>query len=328
MHRPTQSFKYGTRAEAINNMPTSQASRIGQYEKRMLKIMQDPRQFRYDETFKNIDQFRMPEGVRNQQWLRKADSARRNVSKVWSLARDNYKRMYKKLKINLDDTEYLVRLLSYHDNPDHLATVAREREEILANIAISQFRKGRPSIDPGPYQSPFPHVSTLSDLPEKAARFSANTKSKIKTRHQERPSITEQAVPGDSEPTITPKSAPVPASLPLPKKSKSLETLRLLFPTASSDLEGTIQWTDFIATMRELGFHGEHRGGSEWTFRSFGNSEVDVAESKKEGIVRGKRSIVIHQPHPETKMGSLSLQWIGKRLWRRFGWARECFEGL
>lgn len=41
-----------------------------------------------------------------------------------------------------------------------------------------------------------------------------------------------------------------------------------------------------------------------------------------------KRSIVIHQPHPEHTMGAILLQQIGKRLCRRFGWQRDCFEGL
>lgn len=51
------------------------------------------------------------------------------------------------------------------------------------------------------------------------------------------------------------------------------------------------------------------------TFRSFDD-------------VHGKRSTVIHQPHPDKKMSSVEMQWIGKRLWRKFGWCRERFEGL
>lgn len=98
--------------------------------------------------------------------------------------------------------------------------------------------------------------------------------------------------------------------------------LRLLFPAVTADLEGTVNWTNFLATMSELGFEAKHRGGSEWTFRSVNRELNQVAGDT------AKTSIVIHQPHPETEMGSLQLQWIGKRLGRRFGWSRDRFEGL
>ena len=41
-----------------------------------------------------------------------------------------------------------------------------------------------------------------------------------------------------------------------------------------------------------------------------------------------KKIILIHQPHPDQKMGAVRLQQIGKRLWRRFGLERQRFEGL
>ncbi len=208
--------------------------------------------------------------------------------------------------------------------------VAREREEIYMKIVQNNGPSTLPIV---PYRTSIPHASAPSDMPEKASNATTLAKSKIKTRPSDCSPLTQ------SQKALEPKAGlllnqPGPQhSLPIPKKSRSVDTLRLVFPLATSDLQGTVQWMDFVTTMSELGFHGEHRGGSEWTFQSF--SHTDSAERNNEAtvqseddMVRNKRSIVIHQPHPEQKMGAIHLQQIGKRLWRRFGWQRDWFKDI
>lgn len=326
MHRPTPTLRYSSFAEVIETRD-SQAWRLCRKGKGICKIMENPANFRYGNKLNDGNKYQMPKGRRNERWLERAESARNALSEVWSLARENFRNMYQTLNINEADTEDMIRMLSHHDSPEFLATVAQEKDEIMKAMAQSDLCKERPASTTVPYQSSIPHISAPNDRPEKAASFITPVKSKVKSRQENSPAVTSTHEEGNLEPA-SPPTMSTRRSLPLPKKSKSLDTLRLLFPTAVSETKGIAHWTDFVATMQELGFHGEHRGGSEWTFWSIGNDEDGTAEPEKEGQVREKRSIVIHQPHPETKMGSLSLQWIGKRLQRRFGWARECFEGL
>lgn len=199
----------------------------------------------------------------------------------------------------------MVGLASYHDSSDILAANKRERDEITAKIVLSNTPKSRTEHVPS-----IPHVTApYQDAPRKPTAKITELKAKSKTRSS--PVATEES-PGAID--VNSEPSPVAPPLTLPKRTKSLDTLRLLFPTATADLKGMIQWSDFITTMSDLGFEAEHRGGSEWTFRSF-DSDMLGGEP-----TIGQRSIVIHQPHPDTKRGPVHLQRLGKRLWRRFGW--------
>ena len=212
-------------------------------------------------------------------------------------------------------------LASYHNSPAALAIIAQRRNEILAKISQTATKQKAPLM---PYESSIPHVALAEDstkLPIKRVA-DAKTKAKFGTKANcPRSETRNEAISAHSLSESASSSETLP-HLPLPKKKKSLYTLRLLFPTATADLEGTVNWTNFLATMDELGLEAKHRGGSEWTFRS-ANRNLNQNTGGSE-----KKSIVIHQPHPETEMGSLQLQWIGKRFWRRFGWSRDRFEGL
>lgn len=240
--------------------------------------------------------------------------------------------MYRTLNIDAGNTADIVKMLSYHDSPEVQAVVAREREEIYMKIVQNNGPSRLPTV---PYRTSIPHASAPSDMPEKASNATTSAKSKIKTRPSDCSPLTESQKASEPKAGILLNPSELRHLPPLPKKSRSVDTLRLLFPSATSDLQGTVQWMDFVTTMRELGFHGEHRGGSEWTFQSSGHIEDDSAERNSEATVqsvndtvRNKRSIVIHQPHPEQKMGAIHLQQIGKRLWRRFGWQTDWFKDL
>ena len=209
----------------------------------------------------------------------------------------------------------MVGLASYHDSSDVLAANKREGDEIRAKITLSNRPKSLTE-----YVSSIPHTTAPhQDRPRKATATSTEPKAKHKTRAS--PATTTES--RDISDVHSEPSAVAPP-LPLPNRAKSLDTLRLLFPTITADLKGTIQWSDFISTMSDLGFEAEHRGGSEWTFRCLDPNILDADQT----VPQNRKSIVIHQPHPDTKMGAVQLQRVGKRLWRRFGWTRERFEGL
>lgn len=253
---------------------------------------------------------------------------REALSDVWSTARNNFTNMYRELNISASDIDDVARMLSHHDSPGFLAMVARENDEILGSIAQSALKIKLPQADSLSDRSSIPHLSASKDVPKKAPNAPLEVKPKPKTRPESNLLDSNTPEIADSETVRDPKPQPSDFQLPLPKKAKSLDTLRLLFPTAISDLQGTIQWVDFIATMSEMGFQSEHRGGSEWTFRASGDGQAGGTQTMFEWSAQVKKSIVIHQPHPDQKMGAVRLQQIGKRLWRRFGWERQRFEGL
>jgi len=352
MHRPSVSLRYSSLTEVMKTRDST-TSRLWRHKEKMLEILENPRKFRFGTAFHILDKYRMPSGKKNEQWLDRANSAvsfhtfaktlpllqamtltartsqqRQALSDVWSTARKHYTNMYRDLNFSISDIDDMARMLSHHDSADYLAMVMREKNEILASIAQSTLKAKRLTVDSLPYQSSSPHISASKEAPEKGPTASLEAKLKPKTRPENSPLDTDSPDGANSEPDSGPQPCPGKVQLPLPKKAKSLDTLRLLFPTAISDLQGTIQWVDFVATMNELGFQSEHRGGSEWTFRSFGDGLAGGMQTILEGSGQVKKSIVIHQPHPDQKMGAVRLQQIGKRLWRRFGWERQRFEGL
>lgn len=220
--------------------------------------------------------------------------------------------MYQQFDVNSADSKDLLHIFSYCDSPDLQATIAQERTEILRSI------QPQPRI-----LSSIPHASAIEDIPRKMANLGEEPKQKNKSK-----CVSLDSEVPSNEPAIPPKDESSMTKLPLPKRSKSRDTIRRLFPAVMSDLKSTIHWQDFVATMCDLGFHSEHRGGSEWTFKSLGSDEKGRIGSEKEDTNRSKKSIVIHEPHPQHRLAAVSLQWIGKRLSRRFGLGRESFEDI
>ncbi|KAL8719542.1 MAG: hypothetical protein Q9225_003463 [Loekoesia sp. 1 TL-2023] len=92
-------------------------------------------------------------------------------------------------------------------------------------------------------------------------------------------------------------------------KKKAFNTFAALFgkPVPDSKLPGELPWNEFKKAMVNVGFSAEKLQGSAWLFNS------------------GLKSIVFHEPHPESK---LPMQWarrIARRLNRNFGWTAETF---
>ncbi|KAL8790153.1 MAG: hypothetical protein Q9195_006480 [Heterodermia aff. obscurata] len=236
----------------------------------------------------------MPTGKKDLEWLKRADGA------VSEPNHQRTKTVHEMLTMPPDSAKLF----------QESGQSARMSQDVSTKISISTGKMWRTWSAL--------HLTTIH-TPRKATGSSSKLKAKSKTRSF--PAIAEE-----SPNTTTVDSEPSPAAPTLapPKRAQSLDTLRLLCPTLTADLKGMIQWTDFVITMSDLGFEAEHRGGSEWTFRS---SDTSILDGDKTETQNGK-SIVIHQPQPDTKMGVVQLQRVEKRLERRFGWSQERSEGL
>ena len=289
------------------------------------------------------------------------------LAKVWDEGRKSYNRTYFSGGLSDNDKATVLSLLSYDQSPEYISAIENERSYILSKIEKAKKPKNFPG---GPYTSSIPHAQNQEGLPEKPQGAKKGKKGKKVAMSQENDELKEELQALSLVPPEATEEVVAYPSLPLPKKGRSLTTLRLLFPNATSDHKGSVRWPDFTELMAELGFWAEHRGGSEWTFRGFatttGNKIPNAARADdsasmstggagaeagtgddKDGAEVGKaagkdagnqdeaaaeekvkQSIVIHQPHPDPTMPAVRLQWIGKRLWKRFGWCRESFEGL
>ncbi|KAL8852654.1 MAG: hypothetical protein Q9221_002414 [Calogaya cf. arnoldii] len=73
------------------------------------------------------------------------------------------------------------------------------------------------------------------------------------------------------------------------------------------DVSGKIPWHQFITAMSRAGFGAEKFQGSRWLFDS------------------GDRSIMFHEPHPESDLTTHLARRFARRLHRNFGWTADTF---
>ena len=114
----------------------------------------------------------------------------------------------------------------------------------------------------------------------------------------------------------TKKDDDLPKVLTLPKipvRKKALSTFSVLFgkPIDGNTPSGEVPWIDFRKAMVNVGFCAEKLQGSAWLFKKPEDS--------------GSRSIIFHEPHPESKLCVKWARRFARRLQRRFGWTVESF---
>ncbi len=97
---------------------------------------------------------------------------------------------------------------------------------------------------------------------------------------------------------------------------RGFKVITTLFYTSTEEAEapsGEIAWSDFLSLMASVGFSVKKLDGSAWLFSP---AEADLF----------RRSIIFHEPHPESKMPFRVARRYGRRLERSYGWSRESFE--
>ena len=143
--------------------------------------------------------------------------------------------------------EAIVRLLSYHDSPDVRAILAQERQEITMQVA-------RRHNLPSQHRSSIPHLPASEDKPKKESIIALEVRAKSESRPSDHSSPAESKGPSLSKIVASSKAPNSAGRLPLPKRVKSLDTLRFLFPSAKPDLKGKVQWTDFVGNDERIRF--------------------------------------------------------------------------
>ncbi|ESZ89746.1 hypothetical protein SBOR_9873 [Sclerotinia borealis F-4128] len=90
--------------------------------------------------------------------------------------------------------------------------------------------------------------------------------------------------------------------------------------------QGVIAWTDFLATIVEMGFEIQKRRGSSWQFKPTDKIPVVLPEMQRTGAKQAGRHIIFHDPHPSLKIRFEIVRIMGRRLARAYGWTGEMFE--
>ena len=97
---------------------------------------------------------------------------------------------------------------------------------------------------------------------------------------------------------------------------RGFKVITTLFYTPSEEAEAPseeIAWSDFLSTMASVGFSVKNFDGSAWLFAP---AEADLF----------RRSIIFHEPHPESKMSFRVARRYGRRLERAYGWSKKNFK--
>lgn len=93
---------------------------------------------------------------------------------------------------------------------------------------------------------------------------------------------------------------------------RAYKVFSCLFRLSTKDgVPGELPWNDFVHAMVSISFAVQSLDGSAWIF------------SPADGTLG--RSIIFHEPHPESKIPYLIAKRVGRRLSRAFGWTAENF---
>lgn len=245
----------------------------------------------------NIEDSAYPQGVRDEQWLKKAEKSRDSLKAYWDKAREMYKKESSATATE-EDKRADHEDISFDSKPEYLELIKAERE---AALAPKPSKSKKPVTE---YQDPTTQLGA-STIPREELSLPLRPQ-KIKNR------------PEPSELSQEPE-APTPVieetrSIPdVPVKASSLAIFLRMFPADRGEHEGApLGWNKFLAAMVDAGFEKiECHGSSAHSFERF---------------VEPKGTITFHMPHPSTDITQVRLQRWGTRLNKWFGFERESFH--
>ncbi|KAM0798500.1 hypothetical protein BDR22DRAFT_375830 [Usnea florida] len=260
-----------------------------------------------------LHQFRRPTGRKDENWLARRDLAHSALSNMWAKAREAYQAMLTKQGIPQEYIDPQLEWMRQCGSLENIAMLDEEKRVVLDRLQAAKeralARKAAPSHEG------FLSVSAQQEA-EAKYRVPETLKTKTKTRRAE------VSGPDSLPDKIEDKAEETPPVLYKVKLgSTAQKVVSLMFPDRNEDIakeKSSVDWTDVVVAMTVFGFRAEHRGGSAVTFRG----EIMVPNAN---LTPEERSFNIHRPHPDSIMGPITLQSLGRRCNRRFGWQRGNF---
>lgn len=175
---------------------------------------------------------------------------------------------------------------------EHISILARQKESIhkkpVGKAAATDSQKQQQFIGAQTQWGP--------SEPRKSTKVVVDTKTKIKTRSEQKG--LEHVLAG-LEIDDTPEEPAIP-EIVVPVKKSAYEIFQRMF---TSEKPRKTDWDVFVAAMGETGFEASRSGGSPVSFQP---SETSAWS--------GKGKIVVHRPHPVAELSMFKLVSIGKRM--------------
>lgn len=260
-----------------------------------------------------VNQFRMPTGRKDEKWLARRDIAHSSLRNLWAKARDAYQRVLKTNGIPQECIDPQLEWMKLCDSPENSVQLDSERRVVLDRIMAAKERGSAKKAAPSREE-----IQSFSAQQEAEAKYRVSKPLKAKTKTRQADASEPGSLPEDNENAVE-KTPPV--LYKLKPASIAERVIRLMFPDPNEDVtkeKSTVDWMGFVAAMTSFGFRAEHRGGSAFTLRG----KIMLPDTT---LAPQKRSFTVHRPHPDPGMGPISLQSLGKRCNRRFGWQRANF---
>ena len=282
------------------------------------KMTQDPvimlsRDLGLGSSINPLSQFCMPTGRRDEKWLVRRDTAHLALKNVWTTARDAYQKMSKAQGIPQDLIDPQLEWMMEYESIENVARLENERRMLLDRLKAAKERAAARKAVPSKED-----IKSFGGQQETDAKFQVSKvpKTKTKTRPVDAPELDDTS---EEKGAAAEETSPI--LYRLKPGSDEARMVRLMFPDLSEDVtkdKSTVDWINFVRAMTAFGFRVEHRGGSSFTFKG----EIMMPNST---LAPQKRSFNVHRPHPDTEMGPILLQSLGRRCNRRFGWQRGNF---
>ncbi|KAI3341162.1 hypothetical protein F4824DRAFT_516357 [Ustulina deusta] len=238
-----------------------------------------------------------PSGPKDLKWLQRSRATRAILEQFWSSLHELMSTALEKNQgISKDEVQRMLQVITRTQSAEYQQVVLVEEAKILTKI-----EQHKTAQETSGYIAK-PLCEMMKTVVKKEPR-----KEKIKTRPQENKEadvVISKDVTESQMQTLEPCQTP---ALVRPTK-RALNAIRFMFPTTPVEASGSLQWVDFVHVMGDMGFVAQHGGGSAVSF------EAD-----------GQGKIVVHRPHPESKIEPVMLHTIGARMNKLFGWKRESF---
>ncbi|KAF8192685.1 hypothetical protein K438DRAFT_1969816 [Mycena galopus ATCC 62051] len=232
-----------------------------------------------------LSKFRYPKDTRNEEWARNCQQVDDAFAAFWKAADAHLVKQCGKELFALGTAVVAPFIVPPIDWEQLAKPKASRRRPNPSPTAVLPFG--------GAAQSPSPTepVQALKEKPKTRGVPAAPTE---KADHEQKPI------------EILP-AAPTPVS------AKVYKVFSTLFNAAKDEelsvQQSSVPWKDILTAFSQLAFALEKSRGSAWTFR-----HPDE-----------RRSVTVHEPHPEPTMRFWEARRFGRRLTRRFGWTLESF---
>ncbi|THZ84725.1 hypothetical protein D6C84_03868 [Aureobasidium pullulans] len=247
-------------------------------------------------SLKLFDQIGPAVGRKSEAWLKHRTAERKALNSFWTQAHETMRVELNTTKLRQEEINATLAIISVSSTTGYAELVEAERLETLEAIRDAVVAKEvKKSISKEVFSKGDPDVSKLA-IAERAPKPKTRPSAPIDAP-DDAPALSK---PGEENP-ISRQQIPAPP--------RAFGLVKKMFPVTAQETTANLDWDIFVHSMADLSFAARNVGGSAVAF--------DHAASG--------RKIIFHRPHPVSKIDSVMLQSMGKRLSKHFGWNRDVF---